>query len=136
MSKKETVDETRGRDYQDALLIEENIKKETLYVAKLMANISFPTVPVTKGEREVVSLYLEGKYDAIASDDKRFLKKLEAANIPFLTPAACVVYIFKKGRIKMLNALEMLEKLKPFIAIEEYMIAKFYLEGKSCGQRH
>ncbi len=128
--KEETVDEVKGKGYQDALVIEKNIESNVLYVVKHREKI-FPTIPSTKGEMEVISLYLEGSYDAIASDDRRFLKKLEAANIPYLTPCACVVYLYKCGKVGKSKVLEMLEDMKSFISEEEYMISKFYLEGMS-----
>lgn len=128
--KKETVDEARGRGYQDAFIIEENINKKALHVVKHRSRKP-PVVSSAKGESDVVSLYMEGNYDAIASDDQRFLKRLEAANIPYLTPAACLVYLHKSKRVRKQAAVEMLESLKPLISREEYAVAKLYLEEKS-----
>lgn len=128
--KKETVDEAKKQGYQDAFIIEENIDKKGLRLVK-HGETGFLAVPATKGEREVVSLYLTGGYDAIASDDKRFLKKLEAASIPYMTPTACIVYIYKSGKIAKTKVLDILEDMKPFISGEEYLITKFYLEGKT-----
>jgi hypothetical protein len=127
--KKETVDEVKERGYQDALIIEKNIESNTLHVVKHRGR-SLTTIPSTKGEMEVISLYLEGSYNAIASDDSRFLKKLETANIPYLTPSACVVYLYTCGRVGKSEVLHILEDMKPFISKEEYMISKFYLEGR------
>lgn len=128
--KKETVDEVKGKGYQDALVIEKNIESNTLHVVKHRGK-SFATIPSTKGEMEVISLYLEGSYSAIASDDCKFLKKLETANIPYLTSAACVVYLYTCGRVGKSEVLKILNDMKPFISKEEYMISKFYLEGRT-----
>ena len=128
--KKETVDEAKERGYQDAFTIEENINKKALYVIKHRGK-SPPVLAAVKGEAEVVSLYLEGNYDAIASDDQKFLKRLEAANIPYLTPTACLVYLYSNRRVENSVAVEMLESLKPFISREEYSVAKLYMEEKS-----
>ena len=127
--KKETVDEGRRRGYQDALIIEENINKKALHMAKHRSGKP-PAISSAKGETDVVSLYMEGDYDAVASDDQRFLKRLEAAGIPYLTPASCVVYVHKSKKIDKAGALGMLEPLKPFISREEYAVAKLYLEEK------
>ena len=78
---KETVDEAKANGYSDAFIIEENINKKLLHVVKLHGKKPV-VVTVVKGEDEVVSLFSQGNYDAIASDDKRFLKKLDSANIP------------------------------------------------------
>ena len=128
--KKETVDEAKERGYQDAFIIEENIDKKVLQVVKHQREKA-PAIPATKGEVEVISLYLGGNYAAIASDDYRFLKRLEAANIPYLTPTACLVYLYKNKKSERQAAVEMLESLKPFISRDEYTIAKLYMEAKS-----
>lgn len=128
--KKETVDEAKERGYQDAFIIEENIDKKALQVVKHQWKKPL-AVSATKGEADVVSLYMEGNYDAIASDDQRFLKRLEAANIPYMTPTACLVYLHKNKGVEKLVAVELLESLKPFISREEYAVAKLYMEEKS-----
>jgi len=128
--KKETVDQAKKHGYQDAFIIEENINKEVLHVAKHHLKKPSP-LSATKGEADVLSLYLAGDYDAIASDDQRFLSRLEAANIPYLTPTACLIYLSKNERVEKRAALEMLESLKPFVSREEYAVAKLYLEEKS-----
>lgn len=127
--KKEVVDEGKKRGYQDSLIVEENINNKGLRVVKHHQKNPM-TVPSVKGEEEVLSLYLNGGYDAVASDDRRFLKRLEAANIPFLTPAACVIYLYRNGNIKKSDIVDILEKMRPFISTEEYMMSKFYVGGK------
>lgn len=128
--KKETVDEAKERGYQDAFIIEENLANKGLRIGKHKGKAGF-AVPVAKGELEVVSLYLDGGYDAIASDDRRFLKKLDALGIPYLTPTACIIYLFKAGEIDKRKALNILDGLRPFVSYEEYMISRFYLERES-----
>lgn len=128
--KKETVDEAKERGYQDAFTIEENINKKALHVTEPKRKKP-SAISATKGEADVVSLYMAGNYDAIASDDQRFLKRLEAVNIPYLTPTACLVYLYKNKRVEKSAAVEMLESLKPLISREEYTIAKLYMEEKS-----
>lgn len=128
--KKETVDEAKGRGFQDAFEIEGNIARKRLYAATL--HMKKPAaVSASKWEEEVVSLFEEGNYDAIASDDRRFLKILDAARIPYLTPGACLVYAHKNNRIEREKAMAMLESLKPFISSDEYVVTKLYLEGRS-----
>jgi len=128
--KKETVDEAKERGYQDAFIIEENIDRKVLQVVKHEWK-KLSAISATKGEAEVISLYLGGNYDAIASDDQRFLKRLEAANIPYLTATACLVYLYKNKKVERSAAVGMLESLKPFISRDEYAVAKLYMEEKS-----
>lgn len=127
--KKETVDDAKNRGYRDAFVIEENIDKEGLHVVKHRGKASYQEL-LAKGENEALSLYLTGGYDAIASDDRRFLKKLEAAGIPFLTPTACIIYLYKAEKMGKKATLDIIDDIKPFISSDEYLIAKFYLEGK------
>jgi len=124
---KETVNEAKANGYRDAFMIEENIAKGLLHVVKLQGKKS-AVITVVKGEDEVVSLFSQGNYDAIASDDKRFLKKLDSANVPYLTPAACLVYLYKIKKINKSEAVDMLEALKPFISRDEHAVVKLYLE--------
>ncbi|MCL5236396.1 MAG: hypothetical protein M1353_00920 [Nitrospirae bacterium] len=125
--KKETVDDVVNKNYQDAGIIKENIGRNVLHVARHVKKGSI-IVPAAKGEEEVVSLYLRGDFDAVASDDRKFLKKLDTAGIPYLTPAVCVVYLYKVMDIKKSEALAMIERLRPFISKDEYVISKFYME--------
>lgn len=127
--KMETVDEAKMHGYEDAFTIDRNIEKKAIQVVALKRERA-PDMSV-RGEAEVVALYLEGNYDAIASDDRRFLKRLDADNIPFLTPTACLVHLHKSGKIGKAQALEMLEALKSFVSTDEYAVAKLYLEEKS-----
>lgn len=127
--KKETVDEAKKKGHRDAFIIEENIEKKTLRVVTTKGGKALP-VSAEKGEAEVVSLYSEGNYDAIASDDSRFLKKLEAADIPYLTPTACLIYLHRSKRLGKPETAKILEALKPFVSRDEYTIAVLYLEDK------
>jgi len=128
--KKETVDEAKDKGHQDGLIIEENLRKKSLRVVDAKRKKQ-SLLAATKGEEEVVSVYLSGIYDAVASDDRRFLKRLESANIPYLTPTACLVYLCEEGRIEKFEALQMLEALKPYISSQEYAVARVYMERKS-----
>ena len=127
--KTETVDEAKEKGYQDCLVIERNIAKTLLRVVKSKRKRTI--MAATKGEVDVVSLFQNGGYDAIASDDRRFLKRLESANIPYLTPAACLVYLYSANRIEKFTALELLESLEPFVSKEEYATAKLRMEAMS-----
>lgn len=128
--KKETVDEAKKKGYQDGLIIEENLRKKALHVVEAKRKKQ-SLMSATKGEEEVVAVYLSGTYDAVASDDRRFLKRLESADIPYLTPTACLLYLYHVGRLGQSKALMMLESLRPFISSEEYAVARVSMEKKS-----
>ena len=69
-------------------------------------------------------------FRSVASDDRKFIKRLETAHIPYLTPTACLVYLSKTGGLGAAKTLELLESLCPFISREEYSLTKLYLEAK------
>jgi len=127
--KREVVDEVRGRHYQDAVVIEDNIDQGRIGIIAHQKKIP-STIPVLKGESEVMSLYLRGGYDAVASDDRRFLRKLEAEKIPYLTPASCIIYLYRNKRLGKTAVLDLLDALQHFISNDEYAIARFYMEGQ------
>lgn len=114
----ETV--THGKGYPDAELIEQNIRKEAIEVKSVEGN--------TKGEESVYLLYQKGRYSAICSDDKKFLRKLKLLEIPYITPAVFIAILLKKGKIRKKIAAEKLVKLKPYISDEEYSIVKMYID--------
>jgi len=50
---------------------------------------------IDAGEKEAVALFQNGGYDAIGSDDKRFVKRLRLFNIPYVTPAVFIAIMLK-----------------------------------------
>ena len=79
--RREAVDEGKKGNHPDAFIIEENINRGKLKSIKASRRADMGFV-AHKGEREVITLFLAGGYDAVASDDARFLRKLEIAGIP------------------------------------------------------
>ena len=128
--KRETVEEAKKRGYQDAAIIEENIAAGKIELAK-PRTASLRDMMLTKGEGEVFSLYQRGGYDVIASDDDKFLRKLHLSNIPFLTPAACIVYVARNRGIEKSTAVEMLERLSQYVSRDEYMTARYAVEERA-----
>ncbi|MBI3391894.1 MAG: hypothetical protein HY039_01765 [Nitrospirae bacterium] len=129
--RREVVDEGKTGGYPDALIVEENIAKGRLKTAGLSLRRTGESALLVGGEKEVLGLYLEGRFDAVASDDSRFLKKMESLNVPYLTAAACIAYLSISGRAGRKNALDLLEKLRRHISDDEYSVVRLFLEGKT-----
>lgn len=55
--------------------------------------------------------------------------RLRAWHVPYMTPAVCLVYLQKQGKIDLQGALEKLELLGPFISDDEYNTVKWALES-------
>ena len=87
------------------------------------------TLNLMGGEADVLKCFKIGKYDAISSDDSKFLNILESLNINYLTPTALIVYLFKKKKVTKCKALSSLERLKVFVSPEEFYLALNEIEG-------
>ena len=55
-------------------------------------------------------------------------------DIPYITPAVCIVLLLKQWGITLPEALEKLKSLRPFISSDEYNTVKWALEIQ--GGRH
>jgi hypothetical protein len=132
--KKEAVDEGKEGNYPDAYVIEVNINRGRLKAMKTQKDLlrkrdAVRGMVLHGGEKEVLSLFLGGSYQAIASDDARFLKKLEVLSIPYLTAAACVIYLYTSKQSSKQKVLTLLERLKGHISDEEYSVFRLFMEG-------
>jgi rRNA-processing protein FCF1 len=119
--KHEVVD--LGNKHPDSLVIKDNLHKGLLALSTIEA-------PEEKGEEAALVIFQGGGFEAILSDDKRFIRRLRALDIPYMTPAVCLVVLQKQGKIDWQGALEKLELLSPFISGDEYNTVKWALESR------
>jgi len=130
--KTETVDEGKAYGYADPLEIEENIRTGKIRVKPkhTTAEISHvaETLRLKGGETDVYGLFRKGGFTAIASDDQKFVMKMEEMDIPCITPAALIIYAWRKGAIDKGRALELLENIKSMVSDEEYVLSKLEIE--------
>jgi len=128
----ETVGEGRVRGYPDALAIDDNIGKGKLTVVvpsrveateRLIGGLN-----LLGGEADSVRLFRQGGYEAIASDDSRFIDLVEGLGIPYMTPSALLVYLWKRKALSKLEARRCLDKMRELISSEEYMASTEGLE--------
>lgn len=117
--KEEIVDNAKG--HPDGSVIKKNI--ESKLIALYRPHSSF-----RKGEEAVFAVFQKGKYDAICSDDKRFIKRLRFFDIPYITPAVFIAVLLKSGKLELTEAMMKLEALSPFVSDEEYSTVKSVLK--------
>lgn len=122
--KEEVVDRGKARQLPDALVIEKNLNEGMIKVK------TDKTIKETAGEKEALSLYQKGGFDAIGSDDKRFLRQLRLFNIPYITPAVFIVLMAKQGILNIAAALKKLEALSAYISDDEYSTVKLFLDNR------
>lgn len=118
--KEEAVD--NAVEHSDAFIIKENLERGLLTVSKSLFSSQ-------KGEDAVLSIYKHGGFTAICSDDRRFIKRLQFFDIPYITPAVFIAMLLKKGEMKKEEAFDKLELLSPFISDDEYNMVRLILEN-------
>ncbi|MBN1670113.1 MAG: hypothetical protein JXR37_03725 [Kiritimatiellae bacterium] len=116
----ECVKAARARP--DAARIRKNIEATRLTVAPTSAARG-------KGEDAVLRLFETGAYDAVSSDDARFIRRLRALGIPFAVPGVMIARLREQKAISPGAANEALERLRPMISPEEYAAAALMLTG-------
>ena len=117
--KREVID--LGKNHPDSMVIKDNLDKGLL-------SLSDVEMQDVKGEEAVLAIFQQGGFDAILSDDKRFVRRLRALDVPYITPAVCIVFLLKQGKITLPEALEKLELLSPLISSDEYHTVKWALD--------
>ena len=125
----ETVETPKEEGYPDAFLIEANLnlKKGLLEVGEIEEKEEveemIDRLKIKGGEADVFRLYKSGSFDAISSDDGKFLEILDALDIPYLTPSALIVHLFKMKGLSKKETETYINELKEMISDEEYYLA-------------
>jgi hypothetical protein len=124
--KKESVDEGKIRRFPDAILVERNIQAGKINVVRTKKKRSIEGIiknlQLKGGEADSLRLFHQGRYDSIVSDDQKFLELVDSIGIPFLTPAALIVYLYRVHRISSAAARKYVDKIKHMISNEEYSV--------------
>ena len=82
-----------------------------------------------KGEDAALAVYRSGAYAGIASDDKRFIKRLQLLGVPYITPAVFILLLVMQARLGVEEGLARLGQLSPMISDDELAIVKLKLEN-------
>jgi hypothetical protein len=128
---REAVEDGKARGYTDAVEIEEIVRRmiqQKRPRAHAETRRILQGVHLGLGEQEALGLYFSESADAIVSDDRGFLKLLDAHGIPYLTPAAALVMLFEHDILSQEQAHAALEQLKPSIRDEQYQAARRDIE--------
>lgn len=122
--KEEVVDRGKKKGLSDAYVVDKNIKDKLLKVE------GSKNSRIHAGEKEAVALFENGGFDAIGSDDKRFIRDLRIFNIPYITPAVFIAVMLKNGDIALAEAEKKLDTLSEYISEHEYYAVKFFIEKR------
>lgn len=123
MVEKEAVDEAAAQGLPDAVEIKANLAKRRL---KRVASIpkSGPLDELLRGgERQVARALASGAFDAILSDDRAFLRRLEGIDVLAMSPTTAIVYLAHRRRLSARVAREYLLALRPYVSEASYRLA-------------
>lgn len=118
--KKELID--NASEHPDSMIIKENIEKGLLTVIEIQSSSK-------KGEDAVFATFKQAKFDAICSDDKRFIKRLQLFEIPYITPSVFIAILLKSGNLTIDEAGGKLDLLSSFISDDEYSAINLVLDN-------
>lgn len=123
----ETVTIPKNKGYPDALIIENNQKNGLLMIRDILEDPNLDEIAkrlgIGYGEADVFRLFKSGYFDIISSDDRRFLKIMDALDVPYFTPTALIIYLFNKKVLNSEEAKIYINNLKEMISEEEYYLA-------------
>jgi hypothetical protein len=124
--KKESIDEGKVRRFPDAILVERNIQTGMISVVRTKKKRGvegiIKNLQLEGGEADSLRLFHQGRYDSIVSDDEKFLELVDSTRIPFLTPAALIVYLYRVHKISLAEARKYVDTIKHMISDEEYSV--------------
>jgi rRNA-processing protein FCF1 len=121
--KREVVDAGIEKGFPDATLVEKNITAKKILVAKRVSS-------ERTGDEALVRTFQSGRYDAVATDDRKLIRFLKTTEVPFVLPGIILYSLRRRGLIKQESALRGLDQLSHFISDEEYSTVRLLLEGR------
>ena len=77
-----------------------------------------------RGEQEALHLFFTARGDAIVTDDAAFVAMLAGAGLRYLVPALVLVRLVREQHLEPAEALDCLERMRPFIRAEVYRAAR------------
>lgn len=107
-------EELIGKNTEDALLIQKEIKVNRIRIFKIkeVTNVNLlKQFHLHKGEAAAYILLKQKKGKAILTDDRELIKLCKIESIPFITAMAVIVQLFKKKKLTKEEALEKIVSL-------------------------
>lgn len=128
----EAVDQGKTGSYPDSLEIERNIRAGKIRVEAACeteeVRLIAETLRLRGGEVKVYTMFHGGEFLAIASDDQKFMRKMEEIDVPCITPTALIIYTWRRGAIDGERASKLLQRIHAYVSEEEYALSKLMIE--------
>lgn len=106
----------------DAVRIKQNISAGRIAVNETNGRAA-------KGEEAALRLYQDGGFDAVASDDARFIRQLRGLGVPYAVPAVIIVRLCREGTLTSDLARKALAALRPHISSDQHAAALLMIPG-------
>lgn len=130
--------------YDEVMKGKEKMREDTFAIEMLVSNKKLKVVDVNikevqenlgLGEKAALAAFNTYKVEAIVSDDRKFLNKLEAKGVSFTTPANLIVMLVANKKLTKEKGLRALNKIKNSIRDDVYNKAKEALGGDETWQQ-
>jgi rRNA-processing protein FCF1 len=122
--KKEVVDTGKNKGCADSVIVEDNIAARKI-------NVVESTTQYLDGDEALLALFQRDKYDAVATDDTKLVRKFGMRNIPHILPALLLYRLWGQKVLTKDVALSKLQRLEEFISEEEYSTVRLLLERQA-----
>lgn len=117
----EVVNAGLVKGHSDAGIVRENIIQGLIKIHRT------PTSP--NGDDALVNSFASSKCQAVATDDRKLARTLKSNNIPYMLPALLIYQLCKNKKMNATEAKKKLNKLKPYISLDELNAVKILLEA-------
>ena len=107
----ETVIKGEERGYPDELIIKKLASQKMIEIIQLKRKRAFG-VTLGEGEKEILALAQEIKFDLLLLDDKKAINVSKSLNLPFTISPKIVVNLAQKEKIGKEKAIQALEILR------------------------
>ncbi len=121
--KREVVDAGKERACPDAYMVEKNVDANVIEIAEAPFYYS-------KGDEALITLFHKEKYDAVATDDAKLIRRLKISSIPFILPGLVIYQLLQDNMINKKTANWALKQLAEFISEDEYSTIRLLMERK------
>lgn len=119
---REVVADGKGRNCADAFIVENNISGRVISVLKGRKKFK-------SGDEALPILFKKDKFDAVATDDAKLIRRLKAGNIPFMVPGVILYQMAYDKIFNLKEALAALDRLSEYISEEESSAVRLLLEA-------
>ena len=129
----ETVNAGKQKNFEDAFLIEEIIRKGIITVRKIAKKAFVKKANqfnIFGGEAEALALYWEEKADFLATDDDNVRRKKEVLNLSLIGTPAIILALYRKKSINEEKTRDALKKLRKIGWFSSEIIDRVLLEVK------